>query len=170
MAKHGLALQSFSSELVNCLENLKTKREELQAIIDLEELEKAKLQAEIECLSNRLSAIMTSLTKKTAARADFDRAISESETALCRLLENSQAVVNNVRREISTLSGDEIMKTAASCPTGPTQVCMIDAVPPCMQVPRAGAQQQAPQMLAPSMPQQSPPMAVAVSCKLANGL
>lgn len=163
MAKHGLALQSFSSELINCLENLKTKREELQAIIDLEELEKAKLQAEIECLSNRLSAIMTSLTKKTAARADFDRAISESETALCRLLENSQAVVNNVRREISTLSGDEIMKTAATCPTGSTQVCMIDT--------NAGlAAARMPVQPPPMCPPQLPPVAVAISCKTANGL
>lgn len=129
MAKHGIALQSFSTELIQCLDNLRTKRDEIQAIIELEELEKARLQAEIESLSNRLSAILTSLTKKTAARADFDRAIAESETALCRLLENSQAVVNNVRREISTLSGDEIMKTAAVCPQG-AHLCLIETEKP----------------------------------------
>ncbi|EEB19004.1 conserved hypothetical protein [Pediculus humanus corporis] len=163
MSKHGLALQSFTTELVNCLENLKTKREELQIIIDLEELEKAKLQAEIECLSNRLSVIMTSLTKKTAARADFDRAISESETALCRLLENSQLVVNNVRREISTLSGDEIMKTSATCPSGQTQFCLIDAPDACQQaVPPGGV------VTGGGMPQ--PPVAVGITCRSANGL
>lgn len=158
MAKHGLALQSFSTELINCLENLRSKRDDLQAIIDIEELEKARLQADIEMLSNRLSAIMTSLTKKTAARADFDRAICESETALCRLLENSQAVVNNVRREISTLSGDEIMKPAATCPTGGTEVCLVEA--PCPA--KAPVQQ--------FQPVQQPPVAVAVACRTANGL
>lgn len=166
MSKHGLALQSFNTEIVNCLENLKTKREELQAIIDIEELEKAKLQAEIECLTNRLSVIMTSLTKKTAARADFDRAISESETALCRLLENSQLVVNNVRREISTLSGDEIMKTAATCPTGATQFCMIDAPDPCQQMAHACAGGGA----AGAGSLQQPPVAIGITCRTANGL
>lgn len=164
MAKHGLALQSFNSELITCLENLKTKRDDLQAIIEIEELEKAKLQAEIETLSNRLSAVMTSLTKKTAARADFDRAISESETALCRLLENSQAVVNNVRREISTLSGDEIMKPAATCPTGQAQYEMIEAPNP--------AKAQQPVAPCPQPIPVAPPHAVAVGvpCRTANGL
>ena len=160
MAKHGLALQSFSTELINCLENLRTKRDDLQAIIDVEELEKARLQADIEMLSTRLSAIMTSLTKKTAARADFDRAICESETALCRLLENSQAVVNNVRREISTLSGDEIMKPAATCPTGGTEICMMEAPCPAKPV----------QVNPMPMQMQQPPVAVAVTCRTANGL
>lgn len=156
MAKHGLALQSFNNELVQCLENLKTKRDELQQIIEMEEVEKARLQADIECLSNRLSAIMTSLTKKTSARADFDRAISESETSLCRLLENSQAVVNNVRREISTLAGDDIMKTAASSPSSPPQVCLLEVPPPCPPP-------------CPVSPRHSPPVAP-MPCRTANGL
>ncbi|EEB19005.1 conserved hypothetical protein [Pediculus humanus corporis] len=165
MAKQGQALQSFTTELINCLDSLKTKREELQLVIDLEELEKAKLQTEIECLSNRLSVIMTSLTKKMAMRLDLDRAISEPEKAMCNLLENSRAIVNHVKREISTLFPEDI----GTCPTSATQICLIDTCP-IVSPPTTTTNNNSIQPSQQIINSQITTVNISVSCKAATGL
>lgn len=101
MANQKLVFQDFNRELIGTLENLKSKREEIQSLIDIEEAEKANVQSEMESSRDKLSSIINSLNKKTAAIAEFDRSIAESETTICRILENSKTIADKIHKEIN---------------------------------------------------------------------
>ena len=75
MSQQGAALQSYNNELVKCIEELCTKRDELQKQIVSEEEEKSKLQNDIRLLSEKLAKLNEGLAKKIAARNEFDRTI-----------------------------------------------------------------------------------------------
>ena len=63
------------------IEDLCTRRDELQKQILDEEEEKNKLQNDIRILTERLAKVNESLSKKIASRAEFDRTIAETEAA-----------------------------------------------------------------------------------------
>lgn len=67
------------------IEDLCTRRDELHKQILSEEEEKAKLQNEIRCLTDRLAKVNESLSKKMASRAEFDRTIAETEAAYTKV-------------------------------------------------------------------------------------
>ena len=75
MSQQGAALQSYNNELVRCIEELCTKRDELQKQILVEEEEKSKLQNDLRLLSEKLAKLNESLAKKIAAKNEFDRTI-----------------------------------------------------------------------------------------------
>ncbi|GAA37320.2 sjoegren syndrome nuclear autoantigen 1 homolog [Clonorchis sinensis] len=62
-------------------EDLCKRREELQRQIQQDETERARLQREINVLSERLTNVNESLQKKLETRSEYDRTIAESETA-----------------------------------------------------------------------------------------
>ncbi|XP_053978979.1 microtubule nucleation factor SSNA1-like [Hylaeus volcanicus] len=103
MSQHGAALQAYNQELVKCLEEMKSNRMELQAQIESQEEEKNNLQREIESLSYKLTRLNDSLTKKIAVRNEYDRTISDTETAYIKILESSQLLLNMIKREASNL-------------------------------------------------------------------
>ncbi|XP_054015172.1 microtubule nucleation factor SSNA1-like [Hylaeus anthracinus] len=103
MSQHGAALQAYNQELVKCLEEMKSNRTELQAQIESQEEEKNNLQREIESLSYKLTRLNDSLTRKIAVRNEYDRTISDTETAYIKILESSQLLLNMIKREASNL-------------------------------------------------------------------
>lgn len=106
------------------IEDLCTKRDDLQRQIMIEEEEKHKLQNDIRVLSEKLAKINESLAKKISARNEFDKTIAETEAAymkvykpiellnlsyndvylfLLKILESSQTLLNVLKRESHTL-------------------------------------------------------------------
>lgn len=53
----GSSLQTYNSELVKCIEELREKREELNKLIYKEEEDKAKIQKELSVLQERLKKV-----------------------------------------------------------------------------------------------------------------
>ncbi len=76
------------------IEDLCAKRDELQRQILIEEEDKHKLENEIRLASEKLAKINENLAKKITARTEFDRTISETESAYMKILESSQTLLN----------------------------------------------------------------------------
>ena len=67
------------------IEELHSKRDELNRQIRQEEEEKDRLQHDIRVLSEKLSRVNESLAQRLAARATFDRTIAETEAAYTKV-------------------------------------------------------------------------------------
>ncbi|XP_048875742.1 Sjoegren syndrome nuclear autoantigen 1 [Brienomyrus brachyistius] len=104
MTQQGAALQTYNNELVKCIEELCSKREELNRQVQKEEEEKARLQHDIRVLTEKLSRVNESLARRLAARADFDRTIAETEAAYMKILESSQTLLTVLKKETGNLS------------------------------------------------------------------
>ncbi|XP_068609174.1 microtubule nucleation factor SSNA1 isoform X1 [Brachionichthys hirsutus] len=106
MTQQAAALQTYNNELVKCIEDLCTKREELNRQIKLEDEEKDQLQHDIRVLTEKLSRVNESLAQRLAARATFDRTIAETEAAYTKvcILESSQSLLSVLKQEAGHLS------------------------------------------------------------------
>nr|XP_057920139.1 Sjoegren syndrome nuclear autoantigen 1 [Doryrhamphus excisus] len=104
MAQQAAALQTYNNELVKCIDDLCSKREELNRQIKLEEEERERLQHDIGILSEKLSRVNESLAQRLAARATFDRTIAETESAYTKILESSQSLLSVLKHEAGNLS------------------------------------------------------------------
>ena len=60
---------------------LREKREELNKSIASDEEEKAKIQNDLRILTERLSRINDNLARKIASRTEYDKTITETESA-----------------------------------------------------------------------------------------
>jgi len=100
MSNQGAVLQSYNNELVKCIEDLCTKRDELHRQIITEEEEKNKIQNDIRILTERLAKITESLSKKYAAQNEYDKTISETEAAYMKILESSQTLLHVLKKEV----------------------------------------------------------------------
>ncbi|XP_068104762.1 microtubule nucleation factor SSNA1 [Hyperolius riggenbachi] len=104
MSQQGAALQTYNNELVKCIEDLCSKRDELNRQIQHEEDEKNKLQNDIRILTEKLSKVNESLARKMASRNEFDKTIAETQAAYMKILESSQTLLNVLKREAGNLS------------------------------------------------------------------
>ncbi|KAM6901112.1 microtubule nucleation factor SSNA1 [Lycodopsis pacificus] len=104
MTQQAAALQTYNNELVKCIEELCSKREELNSQIKQEEEEKDRLQHDIRVLSEKLSRVNESLAQRLAARSTFDRTIAETEAAYTKILESSQSLLSVLKQEAGNLS------------------------------------------------------------------
>ncbi|XP_075935782.1 microtubule nucleation factor SSNA1 [Anarhichas minor] len=104
MTQQAAALQTYNNELVKCIEELSSKREELNSQIKQEEEEKDRLQHDIRVLSEKLSRVNESLAQRLAARSTFDRTIAETEAAYTKILESSQSLLSVLKQEAGNLS------------------------------------------------------------------
>eukprot|EP00998_Keelungia_sp_KM082_P003297 NODE_14094_length_425_cov_28.305369_g14071_i0.p2 GENE.NODE_14094_length_425_cov_28.305369_g14071_i0~~NODE_14094_length_425_cov_28.305369_g14071_i0.p2 ORF type:complete len:110 (+),score=16.92 NODE_14094_length_425_cov_28.305369_g14071_i0:74-403(+) len=103
MAETGATLQNTNNELVKCIEELREKREEANRQILKEEEEKARIVNEIQILTDRLNRIDESLNRKYAARAEYDKATTETENAFAKILESSKTLLHVLKRESANL-------------------------------------------------------------------
>ncbi|ESO96025.1 hypothetical protein LOTGIDRAFT_214610 [Lottia gigantea] len=103
MSQQGAALQTYNNELVKCIEELCSKRDELHKQILQDEEEKQKLQNDLRILSEKLAKVNESLAKKMATRNEFDRTIAETEGAYKKILESSHTLLNVLKKESQTL-------------------------------------------------------------------
>ena len=85
MAQQGATLQSINNEMVTCIEDLRQKREEVNSQILVEEEERIKVQNDLHILTERLARINESVSRKMATREEFDRTISETESAYMKV-------------------------------------------------------------------------------------
>ena len=85
------------------IEELRTKREEIDTQITEEEDEKAKVQSDLQVLSKRLTTLNESIARKLAARNDYDKTIQETEAAYLKILESSQTLLTVLKRESAGL-------------------------------------------------------------------
>jgi sjoegren syndrome nuclear autoantigen 1 len=85
------------------LEDLRERREEVNRSILMEEEEKARIQKEMSSLHDRLSKLNESLVRKTRARDEYDKTISESEQAYMKILESSNTLLQVLKKERDTL-------------------------------------------------------------------
>eukprot|EP00742_Colponemidia_sp_Colp-10_P006114 GILJ01006542.1.p1 GENE.GILJ01006542.1~~GILJ01006542.1.p1 ORF type:complete len:112 (-),score=26.55 GILJ01006542.1:238-573(-) len=99
MASQGASLQSYNNELVKCIEELREKREELNASLVAEEEEKAQIQKDVAILTERLSRVNESLARRTQSRNEFDKTIQETEAAYMKILESTQTLLHVLKRE-----------------------------------------------------------------------
>ncbi|EUB64803.1 Sjoegren syndrome nuclear autoantigen 1 -like protein [Echinococcus granulosus] len=109
MSQQGAALQNYNNELVKCFEDLCKRREDIQRQIHVDETEKAKLQRELNQITEKLNRVNDSLQKKLVLRNELDRTIAESEAAYMKILESSQTLLCVLKKE-----GQGIMQRAAA--------------------------------------------------------
>ncbi|CAM4567609.1 microtubule nucleation factor SSNA1 isoform X3 [Lepidochelys kempii] len=112
MTQQGAALQSYNNELVKCIEELCTKRDELSHQIQQEEGEKNKLQNDIRLLTEKLARVNESLARKMATRNEFEKTIAETEAAYTKILESSQTLLNVLKKEAGNLSRATELKSS----------------------------------------------------------
>ncbi|XP_064406594.1 microtubule nucleation factor SSNA1-like [Halichondria panicea] len=103
MSQQGAALQGYNNELIKCIEDLCSKRDELQKQILVEEEEKQRVQNDLRILTERLAQINEGLAQKIAMRNDYDRTISETENAYKKILESSQSLLQVLKKESTQL-------------------------------------------------------------------
>ncbi|XP_026153573.1 microtubule nucleation factor SSNA1 [Mastacembelus armatus] len=104
MTQQAAALQTYNNELVKCIEDLCSKREELNRQIKQEEEEKERLEHDIRVLSEKLSRVNESLGQRLAALTTFDRTIAETKAAYTKILESSQSLLSVLKQETENLS------------------------------------------------------------------
>merc|ERR1711998_46107 len=104
MTQQGATLQNYNNELVKCIEDLREKREEINRQILKEEEEKAKIQKDLSILTERLSKINETLSRKVQARNEYDKTIQETEAAYMKILESSQTLLHVLKRETVNLT------------------------------------------------------------------
>ena len=98
--------QHFLSHVIVGIEDLCTKRDELQKQIINEEEEKSKIQNDIRILSERLAKINESLAKKIASRNEYDKTISETEAAYMKVMHQSFEILAPPPQPARALAGD----------------------------------------------------------------
>ena len=76
MAENGAALQSYNNELVKCIEDLCSKRDEVSREIKMDEQEKEKLEHDIAILHERLQKVVTNLARKTQIRDEYGKLLT----------------------------------------------------------------------------------------------
>ena len=68
------------------------------------ECKKAKIQKDLSILTDRLSKINESLSRKNQARNEYDKTIQETEAAYMKILESSQTLLHVLKRESVNLT------------------------------------------------------------------
>ena len=96
-------LQSFNNELVKGLESLKEQRGALQKQLSIEQQQAQSLEQQITQLSNTLALAAQEIKKKTLLRDEYDRLISETESAYSKIVESSQTLLQVLNTEVQTL-------------------------------------------------------------------
>ena len=104
MATQGASLQTYNNELVNCVQDLRDRRDEVNRQILREEEDKAKIQLDLNMLTDRMSWINETLASKINANNEYDRTIQETEAAYMKILESSNMLLQVLKRETTNLT------------------------------------------------------------------
>lgn len=100
----GTAISSVSGELLQRIDELREKRDELRKVVQQQEEEKAGLQKEMLAFTKRLAEIDDSLSRKYAYSHEYDKTIQEVESAYAKILESSQALLHVLKSETTQMS------------------------------------------------------------------
>merc|ERR1719473_2300913 len=103
MSHAGSALQSTSTDLVQYIEELRGKRNDLDNFIQREEEEKARIVNDLRILNERLARVDEGLARRYAARQEYDKTIAETENAFSKIVDSSRTLLHVLKRESTTL-------------------------------------------------------------------
>ena len=106
---NGSTMQNYNNQLLKWIGDLREKREEVKRQILKEKEEKEKIQKDISILTDRLSKINESLSRKKQSRNEDDKTTQETEAAYMKILESSQTLLHVLKRE-----SDNLMKKQSS--------------------------------------------------------
>ncbi|GJQ69840.1 hypothetical protein Trydic_g22388 [Trypoxylus dichotomus] len=114
MSEHGASLQTYNQELVkcnllNCLEDLRLKRNSLQKVIDQEENDKNSLERNIKVLQEKLNVLSNQLSQHKRLRDNYDKTIQDTQSGFKKILESAQTLLNLAQHEANTLE-NQILK------------------------------------------------------------
>merc|ERR1711924_302302 len=93
-----------NAELMRCIEELRTKKSNIEKEIKEEEAEKMRLNNDITVLVQRLDQINESLSRKLASQYQYTKIIKETELAYSKILESSQTLLKVIKRESINIS------------------------------------------------------------------
>nr|XP_015833614.1 PREDICTED: Sjoegren syndrome nuclear autoantigen 1 homolog isoform X2 [Tribolium castaneum] len=79
MSQQGATLQTYNQELVKCLEDLKTKRNEMLIIVKREEQEKQTIEKNMEMMQQKLNMITESLQTHRSLCECYEKTIHDTE-------------------------------------------------------------------------------------------
>lgn len=82
-------LQNYNNELVTSIADLEDKRDELNMLILKDEEERAKIQADLAKLNDRLERVNESRAAKAKARDEYEQAIQDSKAAYMKVVGSS---------------------------------------------------------------------------------
>jgi Sjoegren syndrome nuclear autoantigen 1 len=99
MAAEGASLQTYNTELVKCIEDLRRRRDDVHREISRQEEAKAKIQQDLALMTKRLGELNEELAKNILTRNEYDRTIQETEGAYMKILESSQTLLQVLKRE-----------------------------------------------------------------------
>lgn len=97
-------LEQYNSQLIESLQALKAQRSALGATIQAELEEKACLEKELLLLTEHLKRTTDYLNRKLEAKAGYDSAILETESAYSKILESSHTLLHVLKRESANFS------------------------------------------------------------------
>uniref|UniRef100_H0YX09 Uncharacterized protein n=1 Tax=Taeniopygia guttata TaxID=59729 RepID=H0YX09_TAEGU len=103
MSGTGAALRGHHAALREGLSELRARRDELSGRIRAEEAERGRLQARIATLTRRLSDTSENLAGLRSTRAHIDRTIAEMDIASGEILDNSQTLLDVMKKEMGDL-------------------------------------------------------------------
>ena len=104
MADEGAALQTYNTEMVNCLADLRKKRKEINIEIDKSEKEKNEIKKKLGLLTDRMSVLNEELGRQIQTRNEYDKTIERTEGAYMKILENSQSLLQMLKNESVSLA------------------------------------------------------------------
>ncbi|KAI5061202.1 hypothetical protein GOP47_0023707 [Adiantum capillus-veneris] len=100
----GGELEDYTMELIQRIDELREKRDEITKMLQNEEEEKMSIQKDLVILTKRLAEIDESLSRKYAYINDYDKTIEDVEAAYGKILESSQALLHVLKSESIQIS------------------------------------------------------------------
>lgn len=107
MSQQGAVLQSFTEELVKCIEDMKSRRSILQSYIDKDEEEKVSLEKEMSVLSAKLEDVNNRLAAKKKKLDHLDEVINGIEAPYSKIVDSSQTLLTMARLESAKLDEED---------------------------------------------------------------
>ena len=100
----GDVLQNYNQQLVKCIKEMRTKKDNITTEITTLEEQKQELATQISTLNEQLSDVGESLVENKKSKEKFERMITETEAAYMKILESSQTLLIVLKREQNTFS------------------------------------------------------------------
>mmetsp|Transcript_2016 Transcript_2016/g.2893 ORF Transcript_2016/g.2893 Transcript_2016/m.2893 type:complete len:112 (-) Transcript_2016:17-352(-) len=103
MSQQGVSLQSTNTQLVQCIEELRIRRQDLMTTMSKEQAERTKIEENLKILREKLQRIDHRLSNKREARDLYEKTLRDTEAAYSKIVESSQTLLHVVKRESQTL-------------------------------------------------------------------
>ncbi|KAK2964851.1 putative sjoegren syndrome nuclear autoantigen 1 [Blattamonas nauphoetae] len=97
-------LQQYDIEVTQVLDDLVTRRSELEASIQRDTEEANSLAFDIRVKTEKLNKLKQALQQKEAAKSEYDKIIDDTQASYSKLLEASRMLVQSIKKENMSLS------------------------------------------------------------------